>query len=91
MACFVGSRNSAKTQLEIRTGQQYGMYQGWELNNVGTETRNGFVIPLRSNFSIVAQNSDDTLILNLVVRNTLTGNILFTKSASKYGVISIRN
>jgi hypothetical protein len=67
------------------------MYQGWELNNVGTETRNGFVIPLRSNFSIVAQNSDDTLILNLVVRNTLTGNILFTKSASKYGVISIRN
>lgn len=91
MACFVASGYSAKTQLEIRNGQQYGMYQGWELNGVGTETRNGFVIPLRNNFSIVAQNSDDTLILNLVVRNTETGNILFTKSASKYGVISVRN
>lgn len=91
MACFVASGHSAKTQLEIRNGQQYGMYQGWELNGIGTETRNGFVIPLRNNFSIVAQNSDNTLILNLVVRDTRTGNILFTKSASQYGVISVRN
>lgn len=91
MACFVGGKYAAKTQLEIRNGQEYGMYQGWELNKVGSETRNGFVIPLRSNFSIVAQNSDDTLILNLVVKNTQTGNILFTKSASKYGVISVKN
>lgn len=92
VVCFMGSGASG-TELELTNGDAYKMYKAYELqnNNVGTETREGFIIPLRKNFSLIAQNSSKSMTLNVVIRNTATKQKLFEKSASQYGVISVKN
>ncbi len=87
VSCFAGD---VGTELEIRNGGNYRMYKSFELYQLGHERpREGLVIPLGSNFEIKAQNSNDTLTLTLKIRETATGKFIFTKSAAKYGVISV--
>ena len=91
-ACFAGFEHAADTELEVRNGQDYGMYKAWELARAGREDgREGFKIPLRGQFAIKAQNSSNTLTLTLVVRETGSGRVVYTKSAAQYGVVSFRN
>jgi len=90
MACFINDR--LKTQLELTNGSAYRMYQGYELQgSVGTQTREGFIIPLKRSFSLKAQNAQETLILTVIVRDTVTKKVLYEKSAARFGVISIGN
>ncbi len=90
MACMSG-RSSVKSQLELTNGKQYKMYQQWEVSQLGNQTAEGLVIPLRSNFKIKMQNVDDTLLLSVKVVSNATGRVVFTKSAAMYGVIILDN
>lgn len=92
MACFVGAgRYGADTQLEITNGSFYKLYPSHNVNRAGRETREGLVIDLKSNFKIKAQNSADTLILDVKIYDRLTNKLLFNKSAAKYRSIAISN
>lgn len=88
-ACFTGKYT--KTQLEVRNGTSYQMLQAWELRQAGNETGEGLVIPLRANFSLKAQNTSETLILSLTVKDNATGRVIYEKSAAQFGVVSARN
>jgi hypothetical protein len=67
------------------------LYKAHELENAGKETPQGFVIPLKNNFSIVAQNISDTAKLTLIIKNNTTGQTTFTKSVLQFGKISVKN
>ena len=90
LACFAGGSDSADTELEIKNGDQYGMYKAYNLSSVGSEDSHGFHIQLKNHFAIKAQNSDSTLILGLKIVDS-SGKVVFQKSASQYGVISVQN
>lgn len=90
--CFQGSGSyGPDTHLEITNGTQYGLYKSYELDKVGRETHEGFVIPLRNNFTIAARNSSDNAKLTLFIKNNATGQIILTKSALQFGAISVKN
>ena len=84
LACFTN------TELEINNGGQYDMYKVYNISSLGQQQRDGLHIQLSHHFIIKAQNSQDTLLLNLKIVDS-NGAILFQKSASKYGVISVTN
>ena len=90
MACMSG-RGSLKSQLELSNGSQYKMYQPWEVTQVGRETSEGVVIPLRSDFKVKIQNVDDTLLLSLKVVSNASGKVVFNKTVSRFGVILVEN
>lgn len=89
-ACFIGSHN-LKTQIEIRNGSKYGFYQPWELEKLGSKSTEGVVVPLSKDFTIKAQNANSSLTLNLVIREYISGRIVWQKSVGEFGVILIRN
>lgn len=90
IACFSGSHN-VNTQLEVRRGSFYRMYQYWEVLQAGEQTAQGIEIPLESQFSINAQNASESLLLNLKIVKTSTGEVLYQKSAARWGNVSARN
>lgn len=90
VACFAASNAAGSTALELRNGEDYGLYQAGELNRLGREiTGEGLVIPLRSRFSLVAQNSSENLVLTVRLRETLSGKEVFVKSAMQYQSIRV--
>lgn len=89
VACFSGEHT--KTQLELRNGSQYKMYQAWEVGQAGRNTSEGVVIPLRANFALKAQNIHETLLLSLKVQETATGRTLYEKSAGRFGVVAAQD
>ena len=90
LACFAKDGYGSDTELEIQNGGQYGMYKVYNISNLGNEDSQGLHIRLSPNFSIKAQNSNSNLILTLTIRDQ-NGRVVFQKSASRYGVISVRN
>lgn len=91
MACMSG-RGSLKSQLELSNGSDYKMFQAWEVaQQAGRETSEGVVIPLRSKFKIKVQNVDETLILTVKVVSNATGNVTYTQSAARFGVVYVGN
>ncbi|MBU3537931.1 tetratricopeptide repeat protein [Polynucleobacter sp. UK-Gri1-W3] len=88
-ACF--SDRLGGTQLEVRSGQDYQMYTAFNLLSAGSYTNEGLVIKLHKDFVINAQNADENMILNIKIRNSKTGAIIYQKSAGQYGYIRIRN
>lgn len=91
LACFSGD---VGTEIELTNGEDYGMYT---VNDIasgragGKMTNDGYVIELRESFSFKAQNSSDSLILNVKIFDQTTGEKVFEKSASRFGVISVGN
>ena len=87
LACFAGS---VGTELELKNGDQYGMFKAYNMSQLGREDNSGFHIKLQHNFSIKAQNSAEILTLSLKIIDS-KGNIVFQKSAARFGVISVSN
>jgi hypothetical protein len=90
LACFAGGSNGADTELELKNGNQYGMFKAYNISGLGREYRDGFHINLQHHFSIKAQNSHDILTLSLKIKDS-KGNVVFQKSVAQYGVISVSN
>jgi hypothetical protein len=88
-ACM--SSRSVQTEIELKNGSEYRMYKMFEVENIGNWNGEDLVVDLRSNFELKAQNADDTLTLNVVIKNRATGAVVFQKSAAKFGVIAIKN
>ena len=88
LACFAGR---VGTEIELRNGNQYGLYKAHEIRNLGQESHQGFKINLRRNFELKAQNSSENLVLGVVIRDVKTDQIVFQKQVSRFGVISIKN
>lgn len=86
--CFDGK---VQTQLELRNGNDYNLYQAYQLNQIGQQKSSGLVINLKSSFSLKAQNSSFNSILGVKIVNRSSGEIAFQKKVGTYGVISIRN
>ena len=81
MSCFVPYGIGPSTTLEIRNGDQYSKYNytNAELSKPNWQ--------LSRKFSIEAQNSGDPYLLNIKIKNILTGKTIFEQSASKYQII----
>lgn len=87
--CFTDSGSG--TELEVRNGQEYGMYTAFTLPQAGIFTGTGLIIKLRSRFSISAQNASNNSILNIKILNKDTGDVLYQKSAGQYRTLNISN
>ena len=90
ISCFYGD-NSVNTEIEIKNGQEYKLYQGFEFSNKFPNDKGAKVVNLRSNYSIVAQNAASNLILGLKILDRKTGVIVFEKQVSQFGAIKVRN
>jgi hypothetical protein len=90
-ACLLGRTNVLNTQLELRNGTSYGLYEGYELDKIGEVTKNGFLINLKNNFSIKVQNSSATFTLGIKVFERSTNKLLYQKQVPLWGVISVSN
>ena len=92
LACFAGQGSSrVDTELKLTNGEQSAMYKAYTLSRAGDERRDGFYIELREHFSIMAQNSHDTLILSLKVVDRVSGKVLYQNQAARFDVLSIAN
>ena len=92
LACFAGQGSSrVDTELKLTNGEQSAMYKAYTLSRAGDERRDGFYIDLREHFSIMAQNSHDTLILSLKVVDRVSGKVLYQNQAARLDVLSIAN
>ena len=87
--CFTDSGSG--TELEVRNGQEYGMYTAFTLPQAGLFTDTGLIIKLRTRFSISAQNASNNSILNIKIINKGTGDALYQKSAGQYRTLNISN
>lgn len=81
---------SRNTQLEIQNGDNYGMYQYWDISRIGSQQHDGFHIQLGNKFALSIQNSNELATLNLKIKNIKNDNIIFNKSAAQYGEILFR-
>ena len=89
LACFAGRYND--TEIELTNGRDYGLYQPYQISGLGKAYSDGLHINLRSTFDFTAQNSADSLILGAKVFSRASGEVLFQKQVSKYGVIRVSN
>jgi hypothetical protein len=92
LACFAGGSRGVDTELKLTNGDQSGMYKAYNFNQSGgREEADGYHINLRKNFSLVAQNASDILILAVKVTDRQTGKVVYQNQAAHFGVISVRN
>ena len=88
VACFSGKgKYGVDTELKLN-GNVYKLYN---LTKIGRENSDGLVFDLKDKFNLVAQNSNDFLVLKLVIRNRLTNKITFQDSVGYLGAIKVRN
>lgn len=88
-ACMMG--DSWTTQIELRNGDDYKMFQIQDIDQSGYSRNDGLEIDLRSRFSLTIKNASKLLILNLVIVRRSDGREIYRKSAAFLGVIDVHN
>ena len=83
-ACFTD------TDLKLTNNGQTGIYKIYNIGQLGSEYRDGLHIDLSQSFRITAQNSDDTLVLGLVIKDG-NGNTVYQDAVGRFGVIKVGN
>ena len=83
-ACFTD------TDLKLTNNGQTGIYKIYNIGQLGSEYRDGLHINLSQSFRITAQNSDDTLVLGLVIKDG-NGNTVYQDAVGRFGVIKVGN
>ena len=83
-ACFTD------TDLKLTNNGQTGIYKIYNIGQLGIEYRDGLHIDLSQSFMITAQNSDDTLVLGLVIKDS-SGNAVYQDAVGRFGVIKVGN
>lgn len=86
-ACFVSKYT--QTELEIKNGTEYRMFTPHDLFDAGQITEQGLEVPLRSSFSIAAQNAGEGLLLTLRIVNNSSGKTEYKKSAAQFGLVKV--
>jgi hypothetical protein len=75
----------------LRNGDQYKLYKVYQLGEAGKMTRNGLKVLLRELLEIKLQNVHPVFALELTIIATKSGQKVFQKATSEFGVISVRN
>ncbi len=83
-ACFTD------TDLKLTNNGQAGIYKIYNIGQLGTEYRDGLHIELSQSFKITTQNSNDTLVLGLVIKDG-NGNTVYQDAVGRFGVIKVGN
>lgn len=83
-ACFTD------TDLKLTNNGQTGVYKVYNIGQLGTEYRDGLHISLSKNFRLTAQNSQDTLVLGLIIKDAI-GNVVYQDVVGRFGVIKVGN
>lgn len=95
VACFSGSSSRLDTNLELKNGDKYDMYQPVDIMSLGKRTSEGVRIELSRNFEMTMQNASDSLILGVKIVNNVPsddfGKVIFEKKVSEFGVIKVSN
>jgi hypothetical protein len=93
VACFSGSSSRPDTNLEMKNGDKYNLYQPSDLWNLGEKTSAGVRIPLARNFELTMQNASDMLILGVKIVNNIPSSdfdkVIYEKKAGEFGVIKV--
>jgi len=89
--CFAGGSLGFDTELTIGDGSIEKMYKAYNIGEAGEERVDGLHIQLPSTFTLQAQNSHQTLTLQLQILEKRTGKIVFQKQAAQFGVVSVSN
>ena len=90
-ACFVEEKYSVPTELKINNGGNNRLYKPWNLREAGRETNRGLEIDLKRSFSINAQNSSSNLTLGITIIENSSGEVTYSDSVGKFGVINVGN
>ena len=83
-----------KTDLEIRNGTEYKMYTDVDIFTkfiFMSNSPNLIRINLRQKFDMNMQNASDSLVMNLKVYSRANKQLVFEKSARRFGVIRASN
>lgn len=89
LACLTDG--GVDTEVELRNGSDYRMYKVHDAQSLGNWSNDGVTINLRSAFALKAQNASGTAVLDVVIRERLSGSVKFQKSAARFGVVSVQN
>lgn len=79
-----------RSDLRITKNGRPKIYKLYELNAAGTMEQDGLHVTLPESFSIVAQNSDENLVLGVKIFNE-NGGLVFEDQQGKWGVINVGN
>ena len=82
--CFID------TELKITSNGRTGVYKVYNLTQVGREYRDGLHIQLSESFSLMAQNSHDTLTLGISIIDE-NGQQVYQDMVGRFGVINVGN
>lgn len=95
IVCFSGGSSGSDTNLELRNGDKYNLYQPMDIERLGERTSEGLRIELARNFELTMQNASDSLILGVKIVNNVPssdfGKVLFEKKVGEFGVIKVSN
>jgi hypothetical protein len=91
LVCLKGGEYAAETTLEVQNGANYALYNVYNIDSAGRETRDGLILDLRDTFSLKMQNSSADLILSIVIKERASGAVMYQKSAGQYGVLYVEN
>lgn len=95
MLCFSGSSSAPDTNLELKNGGKYDLYEPMNISQLGRRTADGLRIALAGDFEIKLQNASDSMILGLKIVNNVPSadfdKVLYEKKVSRFGVISASN
>ena len=76
--------------LDTNKNGRTRVYKVYDLAQAGTEYRDGLHIELSESFDLRAQNSQEDLVLGLVVKNA-NGDIVYEDQAGRYGTVWVGN
>ncbi|MFZ9486902.1 MAG: PDZ domain-containing protein [Alphaproteobacteria bacterium] len=79
------------TEIELRNGGEHRVFKIHDVAEMGEWDGGALRVDLRRNFSIKAQNADETLVLGLVVRDRASGSVRYQRQAGRFGVLQVSN
>lgn len=83
-ACFLD------TDLKLTNNGQTAIYKAYNIGQVGNEYSDGLHINLSESFRLTAQNSQDNLVLGIVIKNS-NGQVVYQDVVGRFGVIKVGN
>ena len=84
LACF------SDTELKLTNNGLNRVYKIYNISQLGREYSDGLHISLSEKFTIIAQNSHDTLILGINIFDA-SGNQVYQEEVGTWGVIKVGN
>ena len=83
-ACFLD------TDLKLINNGQTAIYKAYNIGQAGNEYSDWLHINLSESFRLTAKNSQDNLVLGIVIKNN-NGQVVYQDVVSRFGVIKVDN